>query len=87
MRKISLDPEAMAALEVAGNTKLRGPPNILPQWAQQVILKQVAETFFDPSMRPTFKAQLLGYSSFRAIKANWAADHFQRMMEAKYGTC
>lgn len=77
MRKISLDPEALAALNADG-AELKAPPKPLSHEVIQVIRRQVAETFFGPLMGPTFKQQLIGYSSFRAIKAIWAADNFQR---------
>ena len=64
---------------------LPAPPKPLPAKAQRVIQKQVVKAVFGPSMKPTFRHRCLGWTSFNAIKASWAADHWQRKMEEKYG--
>ncbi len=84
MRKITLSPEAMAALN-AEDAELKVPPKPLPDKAIQMIRKRAVKTLFGPSMKPTFKQQLLTFPSYAAIKASWAADHWQKMMEVKYG--
>ena len=83
IRKISLPPEALAALNADRVVPLKAPPKPWPLKAQMVIRNQVAKTFFGPSMRPTFKQQLLTFSSFAAVKASWAADYWQRKQTAK----
>jgi len=83
MKKISLSPEAMAALEKDSAVKFNKP---LPDKALKIIRMIVAESVFGPTMKPKFKQQLLYFSSFIAIKSSWAADHFLKMMEKKYGT-
>jgi len=82
VRKISLDPAALAALEKDGAVKFDKP---LPPKVVQIIHKRVMKALFGPSMKPTFKQQLLQYSSFAAIKASWAADYWQNKMTEKYG--
>ena len=83
MRKISLDPEALAALNAEGTIMPVGLPKSLPDDVVQVIRKQIAGTVFGPSMKPTFRQQLFTFVSFAAIKASWAADNFQRMQRRK----
>ena len=85
IRKISLDPEALAALNADRVVPLKAPPKPLSAKAVQAIRKQVAEALFGPSMKPTFKQQLLTFSSFAAVKASWAADWWQLKMTEKYG--
>lgn len=80
IRKISLDPAALAALEKDGDIKFTKPLSVK---TIQVIRKRVAKTLFGPSMRPTFKQQLLAFASFAAFKASWAADYWQRKQTAK----
>ena len=75
IHKISLPPEALAALEADGAVKFDKP---LPDKAIRVIRQGIAKAVFGPSMKPTFKSQLLTFVSFAAIKASWAADHWQR---------
>ncbi len=77
MEKITLSPEAMAALN-AGGAELKAPPKPLPMKAQRVIQERIAKTLLGPSMKPNFKQQLLTFPSYAAIKASWATDHFQR---------
>ncbi len=81
--KINLTPEAIAALNADADVPLKAPPKPLPPRAVQVIRKQIAEVVFGPSLRPTFKQQLLGFSASRAVHASRAADHFQRMARAR----
>ncbi len=81
-QKIELSEEALAALKASGFTP---PPEPLPLWMQVEIREQVRETFFGRNLKPPFKIQCLGWTSFRAIKAVWAADHFERMNKEKYG--
>jgi hypothetical protein len=85
VRKISLTPEALAALNAESTEPVRPAPQPLPPMAVQVIRKQIAEAVFGPSMKPTFRQQLLAFSSFSAIKAGWAAAHWQLKMKEKYG--
>ena len=80
MRKISLDSEALAALEADGAVKFDKP---LPDKAIQIIRRGVAKAIFGPTMKPAFKSQLLTFVSFAAIKASWAADHWQRRQRIK----
>lgn len=75
VRKISLDPEALAALEADGAVKFDKP---LPDKVIRVIRQSVAKAIFGPTMRPRFRPQLLTFVSFAAIKSSWAADHWQR---------
>lgn len=76
MKKISLDPAALAALEADGAVKFNRP---LPIEVLRACRAQVAGAAFGLTMKPTFKRQLFTFSSFAAIKAGWAADHFERM--------
>jgi hypothetical protein len=87
MKKVSLSPEALAALNADNPEPLKAPPKPLSKKAVQIIRMHVAEVLFGPTLKPTLKQQLLGYSSFAAIKAGWAADHFQRKMGERYGAC
>ncbi len=82
IRKISLDPETLAALEADGAVKFDKP---LPAKAIQVIRQGIAKAIFGPTMRPAFKSQLLTFVSFAAIKVSWAADYWQLKMKEKYG--
>lgn len=83
--KIELSPEALAALEADGKTKLVEPPKPLPDKVVQIIRQGLAKALFGPTMRPRFRAQLFGYTSFAAIKASWAADWWQLKMKEKHG--
>ena len=82
IRKISLDPEALAALEADRAVKFDKP---LSDKTIQVIRKVLAKTLFGPTMRLRFRPQLLTFVSFAAIKASWAADYWQLRMKEKYG--
>ena len=82
IRKIKLDPAAVAALGADTEVKFDKP---LSDETIQVIRKALAKTLFGPTMRPRFKAQLFGYTSFAAIKASWAADWWQLKMKEKHG--
>ena len=82
IRKITLDPKAVAALEADTEVKFDKP---LSDKAIQVIRKQIAKTLFGPSMKPPIKGQLLTFVSFAAIKSSWAADWWQLKMKEKYG--
>lgn len=77
--KITLPPEALAALNAESDEPIKAPPKPLPMAVQRLIHEQVAKAVHGPSMRPTFKQQLLHFPSYAAMKAVWAADHFQRM--------
>ena len=77
MKKISLDPAALAALNAESPKPIRSPKP-LPDKMIQIIRRGLAVTLFGPTMLPTFKSQLLTFSSVAAIKTSWAADHFQR---------
>lgn len=72
MKRITMTPEAMAALNA------NGPIRPMSDKMIQVIRKGVARAMFGPTLRPTFRWQLLTFSSFAAIQASWAADNFQR---------
>ena len=85
MSEIKLSEEALAALKATGYEPPTRPPEPLPMWMQVVLREQVRETFFGPSKKPPFRVQCLGWTSFRAIKAVWAADHWERKMKEKYG--
>lgn len=82
MRKISLNSEALAALEADGKVKFNRP---LSAKMIQTIRQSVARRLFGPAMRPTFKQRLLTFSSFVAFKVCWAADWWQLKMKEKYG--
>lgn len=81
--KINLTPEAIAALNADADVPLKAPPRPMPTQIVQLIRRQVAEVIFGPSLKPTFRQQLLRFSASRAIKACWAADNFQRMARAR----
>lgn len=81
-RKVSLSPEALAALEADGRVKFDKP---LPDKAIHVIREQIVKTLFGPSMKLPIKGQLLTFVSFAAIKASWVADWWQLKMKEKYG--
>lgn len=80
--KINLSPEALAALNADG-AEIKAPPKPLSNKTIQIIRMGVARVLFGPTMRPNFNSQLLTFVSFAAIKASWAADHWQRMQTAK----
>lgn len=80
IRKVSLDPAALAALEKDGDVKFTRPP---PLKAQRVIRERVLKALYGPTMKPTFKQQLLGFPSYRALTAVWAASYWQRQQTAK----
>ena len=82
IRKVSLSPEALAALEADGDVKFDKP---MSNKAIQIIRQGVARAIFGPTMRPAFKPQLLSFVSFAAIKSSWAADWWQLKMKEKYG--
>lgn len=82
IRKITLDPEAVAALEADTEVKFDKP---LSDKTIQIIRKVLAKTLFGPSMKPPIESQLLTFVSFAAIKASWAADYWQLRMKEKYG--
>lgn len=74
--KVTLSPEALAALEADGDVKFDRP---LHPTVVRACRAQVVRVAFGPTMKPTFNQQLLTFSSFAAIKAGWAANHFERM--------
>jgi len=78
--KLSLPPEAIAALEADGRTKITRP---LSDKEILIIRKIAARTLFGPSMRPTFKQQILTFSSFAAIKTSWVATYWQKIQRMK----
>lgn len=82
MEKISLPPEALAALEADGKITFDKP---LPPKVIQTIRQNVARRLFGPTMKPTFKQQLLTFPSYAAFSACWAADWWQLKMKEKYG--
>lgn len=82
IRKITLDPEALAALEANVEVKFDKP---LLGKVIRTIRQGLAKAIFGSTMKPTFKSQLLTFVSFAAIKASWAADHWQSKMTEKYG--
>lgn len=82
IRKISLDPEALAALEADGKIKFDRP---LSAKVIQTIRQSVARRMFGPTMKPSFRQQLLTFPSYAAFKACWAADWWQLRMKEKYG--
>lgn len=77
--KVSLSPEDLAALNAESNEPIKAPLKPLPLAIVQTIRRQIAETFPGPFINPSFKSRLLMFVSLEAIKAGWAADHFQRM--------
>ena len=84
-RKVNMPPEALAALNAVSDEPIRVPPKPLSAETVNVIRKRVAETLRDSLIQPTFKQQLLGFPSYRAVMACWAADWWQLKMKEKYG--
>ncbi len=80
-RKVHLPPEALAALEKDGAVKFKKPLSVK---TLNVIRKWVAKTLYGLSMKPTIRQQLLGFPSYRAIAAVWAADWWRLKMKEKY---
>jgi len=80
--KIELSPEALAALNAEG-AELKAPPKPLNPMGVHACRRAVARAVFGPTMKPTFKQQLLAFPSYAAVKAVWAADHFQKVQTAK----
>lgn len=85
MMKVNLPPEALAALNKTSDEPVikAAPVMVLPERAQRVAHAQVMHSLFGPSMKPTFRQQLLHYSSFAAIKASWESDEFSRKMKER----
>ena len=83
MKKISLSPEALAALNAESDEPIKVPPKPLPLKAQNIISMGVREAMFGPTMKPSLRSRLLMWTSHAAIKASWAADHWQKMQTAK----
>jgi len=81
IKRVSLSPEALAALNA--DEVVVKPRKKLSQKAQRTTSMKARELLFGPTMKPTFKQQLLTFSSFAAIKASWAADYWQRQQTAK----
>ncbi len=81
-RRITLDPEALAALEADGAVKFDRP---LPPKVIQTIRQSVARRLFGPTMTPTIKQRLLTFPSYSAFNACWAADWWQLKMKEKHG--
>ena len=77
MKKLSLDPKAIAALNAEG-AELATPSKPLSNETVNVIRRGMARAVFGPTMMPTFRQRCLMWTSGAAIKASWAADHFQR---------
>ncbi len=75
VRKLTVPSEAKAALNE--------PPKPLSVEVLMSIRRVVARDVFGPTLRPTFKQRLLEFSSIAAIKAGWAADHWQKMQRKK----
>jgi hypothetical protein len=82
VRKITLDPEALAALEADTEVKFDKP---LSGRAVNIIRRGMARAVFGPTMMPRFRQRCLSESSYVAIKACWAADWWQLKMTEKYG--
>lgn len=80
MKKISMNPEAMAALQSAeGEVAKKKSTLRLPRESRLRLREDMLRTLFGDTMLPTFRARLLMYSSFAAIKHHWAATHWQKM--------
>jgi len=79
MKVISMNPEAMAALQSAEGSVAKKKSTLrLPRESLARIHTDIAWVMFGEAMQPTFRARLLMYSSFAAIKHHWAADNWQR---------
>ena len=83
--KITLPADALAALNAEG-AELKAPPKPLNPMVVYACRRTVARAVFGPIMHKIFKQQLLTFVSFDAIKAHWAANHFQKMGKARHGT-
>jgi hypothetical protein len=79
-RKVNMPPEALASLNAVSDTPIKKP---LSAKTINVIHNRVAETLYGPLMKPTFKQQLLGFPSYRAMTAVWAASYWQRQQALK----
>ena len=80
MKKISLTPEALAALNADSDEPIEAAPapKVLPKAIQRVLHEHVARAVFGPLMGPTVRQRLTLWTSHAAIKASWAADNFLR---------
>ncbi len=84
MKKISMNPEAMAALQSAEGEVAKPRKAIrIPQVSAARIRQDMMRVMFGESMKPTNKARLLMWTSHAAVKAAWAADHWQKMQAEK----
>ncbi len=84
VKHLALNPQAIATLNAAG-AKLKAPAKPLSDKAVQIIRRSVARTVFGPSMQPTLRQRCRMWTSFAAVKAGWAAAHWQQKMKEKYG--
>lgn len=64
-RKISLSPEAMAALQ--SDEKVVDFSKPLSPKVVRIIRKQIMQNVFGPNMRPTFRQQLLQFVSLGVL--------------------
>jgi len=83
MKKISMSPEAMAALKADGGVVKPRKTLRLPDVSLIRIRQGMARIMFGPSMKPTHRERLLQFTSFAAIKASWAADYWQSQQSRK----
>ncbi len=80
VRQVNMSPEALAALNAVSDKPIKKPLSVK---TINVIRQRVAKTLHGPLMKPTLRQQLLGFPSYRAVAAVWAADHFQKMYSSK----